>query len=214
MIDQDTALTPFHKDINGSFWTSAEVRDPSVFGYTYPETAEGHACATIKAVNKLYAKAVNTPPLNVTKIGESNDSFAHEMDKTAAHEKRTYYEWLTNIRVAQNAVSSTFNVMIFLGEFDHSKPQVWAQEPSFVGTYSVFLPINGMSGPSASGLVGGTVPLSDAINEKAKAAGCNVDDPDAVAAYLEKNLDWAVMKVLQLLFLVCSPVTLIYATGI
>lgn len=195
MIDQNTALTPFHKDQNGSFWTSAEVRDPSVFGYAYPETVKGHACATIKAVNKLYAKAKDTPPLNVTKIDESNESSAQDKDRAANDEKSTYYEWVTNIRVAQNAVSSTFNVMIFLGDYDQSNPQVWAREPSFVGTYSVFLPIDGITGPSAGAIIAGTVPLSHVINEKAKTAGCNPDDPDAVAAWLGDNLHWRVMKV-------------------
>jgi len=85
--------------------------------------------------------------------------------------------------------------MIFLGDFDESDPKVWAREPSYVGPYSIFLPIDGMSGPSADMMIGGTVPLSNAINKNAKAGGYNPNDPTAVAAYLEKNLHWAVMKV-------------------
>lgn len=38
--DSRTALTPFYKSFNGSFWNSDDVRDMSVFGYTYDDMTE------------------------------------------------------------------------------------------------------------------------------------------------------------------------------
>ncbi|CAK7270823.1 hypothetical protein SEPCBS57363_004302 [Sporothrix epigloea] len=38
--DSRTALTPFYKSYNGSFWNSDDVRDMSVFGYTYDDMTE------------------------------------------------------------------------------------------------------------------------------------------------------------------------------
>lgn len=38
--DSQTPLTPFFKDYNGTFWTSDDVRDMGVFGYTYDDMVE------------------------------------------------------------------------------------------------------------------------------------------------------------------------------
>ncbi|KAL1906323.1 hypothetical protein Sste5344_007922 [Sporothrix stenoceras] len=38
--DSQTSLTPFFKDYNGTFWTSDDVRDMGVFGYTYDDMVE------------------------------------------------------------------------------------------------------------------------------------------------------------------------------
>ena len=47
-------------------------------------------------------------------------------------------EWITNIRVAQNALDSTFTIYIFLGEFS-SDPNAWLTEKSVVGSHTVFI---------------------------------------------------------------------------
>lgn len=52
----NSPLTPFHRNTNGDFWTSNQVRDWKVFKYTYPEFAnsDGSSRAIMSAVNKLY----------------------------------------------------------------------------------------------------------------------------------------------------------------
>jgi tyrosinase len=54
--DANSPLTPFHRNTNGDFWTSNQVRDWKVFKYTYPEfsNSDGSSKAIMSAVNKLY----------------------------------------------------------------------------------------------------------------------------------------------------------------
>jgi tyrosinase len=52
----DSPLTPFHRNSNGDFWTSNQVRDTKTFKYTYPEfsNSDGSTKAIQSAINKLY----------------------------------------------------------------------------------------------------------------------------------------------------------------
>jgi tyrosinase len=52
----NSPLTPFHRNANGDFWTSNQVRDWKVFKYTYPEfsNSDGSTNAIQSAINKLY----------------------------------------------------------------------------------------------------------------------------------------------------------------
>lgn len=54
--DANSPLTPFHKNANGDFWTTNQVRDWKVFKYTYPEFAntDGSPAAIRNQINRLY----------------------------------------------------------------------------------------------------------------------------------------------------------------
>lgn len=54
--DANSPLAPFHRNTNGDFWTSNQVRDWTVFKYTYPEFAntDGSSRAIMSQVNRLY----------------------------------------------------------------------------------------------------------------------------------------------------------------
>ena len=53
--DEDTPLHPFHRNKAGDFWTSASVRDHTVFEYTYPELVGLSADDTLVGrINRLY----------------------------------------------------------------------------------------------------------------------------------------------------------------
>ncbi|KAI9835969.1 MAG: hypothetical protein M1837_003559 [Sclerophora amabilis] len=66
--DVNTALTPFHTDAQGNFWTSATSRSPKSFGYTYPElvdwdtTPQRFQANVRAAVNNLYGASVPSSP--------------------------------------------------------------------------------------------------------------------------------------------------------
>lgn len=52
----NSPLTPFHRNANGDFWTTNQVRDWKVFKYTYPEFAntDGSTRAIQSQINRLY----------------------------------------------------------------------------------------------------------------------------------------------------------------
>lgn len=184
VVDENTPLTPFHSDTNGTFWTSASSRETTIFGYTYPETVEGNASCTRQAVNHLYGSTSGQPlPKKGKRSGEQKDGI--------------HYEWITNIRVAQNAVASTFSIFVFLGDFNPD-PKTWLSEPNLVGTHSVFKPFSYETADQAVGMiVAGTVPLSTALKSRNStlATHVNTSNSTEIEAYLNDNLHWRIARV-------------------
>ena len=78
--DANSPLTPFHRNTNGDFWTSNQVRDWKVFKYTYPEfsNSDGSSRAIQSAVNRLY--------------GPGATATAGSSKRSAATEPQTYGE--------------------------------------------------------------------------------------------------------------------------
>lgn len=62
-VDVNSPLQPFHKDTAGKFWTSNDVRDTKIFGYTYPELNDGKTTVgDIRGkVQKLYGASGEEP---------------------------------------------------------------------------------------------------------------------------------------------------------
>lgn len=72
-----SALTPFHSDAVGTFWTSASARSVKTFSYTYPELVEGNfTTAELQdnvraAINRLYGR---TAPANLVRRRRRRDT--------------------------------------------------------------------------------------------------------------------------------------------
>ena len=186
ILSGDTNLTPFHSSANGTFWTSASVRNTTTLGYTYPETADNNASCTIQAVNSLYSPTAGTPQNQTTskRLGERDGS----------QQPGVYYEWITNIRVDQHALDTTFSVFVFLGNFS-SNTQNWMTDPALVGSHTVFMPFSSETSGTDEIIVAGTVPLTKALNRNAIAGGYNTANKTGVEAYLTSNLHWRIAKV-------------------
>ena len=82
--DANSPLTPFHRNTNGDFWTTNQVRDWTVFKYTYPEFAntDGSSRAIQSQVNRLY--------------GPGATATAGSTKRSAAPEPQTYGEDMFN----------------------------------------------------------------------------------------------------------------------
>jgi len=78
--DANSPLTPFHRNTNGDFWTSNQVRDTKTFKYTYPEFAntDGSTGAIQSQINRLY--------------GPGATATAGSTKRSAAPEPQTYGE--------------------------------------------------------------------------------------------------------------------------
>lgn len=187
-ISEDSPLTPFHTSSNGTFWTSAAVRDTRTFGYTYPETADNNVSCAISAVNYLYGNSAGKP---------ANHTVASKrwLSKRAGPQQPgLYYEWITNIRVAQSALDSTFTIFVFLGNFS-SNPKSWLTDPNLVGSHTVFMPFSSETQQNADIIVAGTVPLTRDLNHNAISGGYNTANNTGVETYLTNNLHWRVARV-------------------
>lgn len=82
----NSPLTPFHKNTNGDFWTSNQVRDWKVFKYTYPEFAnsDGSTGAIQSAINKLYGPGATATAGSSKRTAEpqtyGEDTYSEEND--------------------------------------------------------------------------------------------------------------------------------------
>ncbi|THZ10344.1 Di-copper centre-containing protein [Aureobasidium pullulans] len=74
--DVNSGLTPFFKDAAGTNWTSADVRDTTTLGYTYPELQNGATASSVRAaINKLYGKNAVAASASVNvNVGASTSS--------------------------------------------------------------------------------------------------------------------------------------------
>ncbi|CAK7220176.1 hypothetical protein SBRCBS47491_004101 [Sporothrix bragantina] len=100
--DSKTPLTPFYKSNNGSFWNSDDVRDMSVFGYTYddmiefPRTSLYSANATAQAraavlINTLYG---SSSPASLGIMGQNDGGLKKRAIRTSASERAPHRSWL------------------------------------------------------------------------------------------------------------------------
>ena len=220
-ITQDSPLTPFHKDTSGTFWTSAAVRDTRTFGYVYSETADNNASSATYAVNRLYQSTAEVPdngtvssstisgtvtlpaptgtaiPAPYTGTATATLTPYDRTKRASTQNTRNYTEWITNVRVAQNAMNSNFDIFVFLGSFGNDVSK-WRTDPHLAGTVTIFKPVGTaqQQQEDAGLVVAGAVPLTKKLNDNAAAGGYNVDDSASVAAYLKKNLHWQVATVL------------------
>ena len=206
--DASTPLKPFHKDTQGTFWTSDGVRNIGNLGYSYPET-HGKTPSEVKAaVNALYSdssgeilsrrsghhgRSSSVAPLVAAGIAN-----AAAAEPVSGPKSGTYTEWIANIRVAKDALEQTFFIHIFLGEFNPD-PAVWTVEPNLVGTHSIITPYVMKRDPRKRTIVTGTIPLTRALRADSQRGLVNLQDEDAVKTYLTRNLHWRITTVRCLL---------------
>ncbi|KAL8911450.1 MAG: hypothetical protein Q9171_003383 [Xanthocarpia ochracea] len=200
--DVNTPLRPFHSDKNGTFWTSAGVVNVENLGYSYPEI-QGKSQSEVKAaVNALYTtssgvtitrrdnvKGHNNELAPLIAAGLSNDApFEVAPDPPATG---NYTEWLTNIRVAKDALKETFFIHIFVGDFNPD-PKTWSIEPNLVGTHSIVTPYVMKRDPLQSTIVTGQIPLTRALRADSHKGLLNMTDKAETKEYLTRNLHWRI----------------------
>lgn len=212
--DQNSPLTPFHKDTNGDFFTSNDVRDWTTLHYTYPEFTDsnGSPAAIKKYVNQFYGpngsktqgslakrstlkhphtKAKREVPLNST---VNPDSLVVAPVAAPVSLISTpsglRYQYTANIATQRFALDGSYSIFVFLGNFS-SVASEWPFDPALVGTYGVFAQL-GMSGMAGNHSVAGSVPLTYALTQAVEAGVLRDMAVDTVAEYLAQNMQWRV----------------------
>lgn len=103
--------------------------------------------------------------------------------------------WQVFLRVLNFALTGTWAVHIFLGELPESTTD-WFLTENRVGSVTLLSNrsreqcANCVAQASSQILVTGTVPLNEALEKR----GVDVNDDNAVSAYLKENLEWRVVK--------------------
>ena len=189
------ALTPFHSDVFGTFWTPNSVRSTETFHYTYPEfvDSDGSASAMMQYVNNLYgpnaaghvgsSKArrevptgmpLPTAPLNLLTRNGSR------------------YEYIANIASSRFGLNGPYNIFIFMNSPTSEDPSTWAFDSRLIGTHGVFA----QSGMTMNDLVvTGAVPLTQALTTQIAAGSLDSLDELLVVPFLQQQLNWRIATV-------------------
>jgi tyrosinase len=198
-----SALTPFHKDTNGNFWTSNLVRDWRVFHYTYPEysNSDGSASSIMSYVNQMYGPSATATAGNIKykkrkrsllqpREISPNITLANAPVSLISTPDGLRYEYTANIATQRFALDGSYNIYVFLGNFS-ANPASWPFDQALVGTYGVFS-TKGMTGMQGNHSVSGTVPLTRALTAQITAGRLANLQTQTVATYLQSNLQWRV----------------------
>ncbi|KAL1595142.1 hypothetical protein SLS60_009830 [Paraconiothyrium brasiliense] len=195
--DSMETLKPFHKDDSGNFWTSDDVRDHTIFGYTYPDlidisnttttklNSRGVSTSLIARVNALYgpnASPLQSPQNQVIaqlKRGVATTGAPHFSGKR---------QYTLNIEVHEFNNPGSLAIYAFFGPPTGGVGD-WVNSAGFVGTTSIF----GASAPAAE-LSHSIIPLTPALEAKAKSGELLSMDEGDVSNYLKSNLRWRVVK--------------------
>lgn len=171
-LDQDSPLTPFHRNAAGDFWTSRNSRNINDFGYTYPDFADNPSNATlITRVREQYQTTTTT----TTKSKRQSNSTVTETVYSADIHYPAF--GLTD----GNGGSLGYNILLFLGDITEKDSGKWSFADNFVGMKSTLGGVS-MSGDLVSHEV---MELSLALDKAIQQGKTTRED---AAEYLKKNL--------------------------
>lgn len=218
IMDSATALTPFLAYANGSFWTSDMVRDPSVFGYTYSETAGASMEAimsdpdvasrmksqVITAINRLYG---NSSPSRFarTSLSHHGTQGTDRWRSSKAHSKSSMARDKASPQRRSVLVNNQYREWIANVHVDKQAlhkpfvihfflgavspdPASWVNAPNHIGTYGVFASDFMHAPQSMSHGVSGTVPLTEGLTRIIGLGVLANLETNLVEPYLRTNL--------------------------
>ena len=185
-----TALYPFHGNTAGDFWTSASVRDHTIFGSTYPEFLGLSATDTlISRVNALYG-------------GNATSRFSWETARVEQHvagpqNSDVRYQYSAVIRAQHMGPGGVSKVLVFLDanmniNAGPANTQKWMSEPGFVG-YAGFQ--NAVGQEKTEMQTNGVVALTAALEDRMRMGELRSMDENVVGTYLQEKLHWLLVDV-------------------
>lgn len=191
--DVNSPLVPFHSDTVGTSWTSAQVTDPTKFGYTYPELQNNANAASVRsAISKLYGNTAGSS--TVTRRDVSDNVGAAKGAQEASTGNGNSYEWACNIVSQKFQMNGSYAVYLFLDAPSDDSTQ-WSSDPNFCGTHGVFANFAdddniGMSQMDLK--VTASLPLTTSLINKVASGEISSLAPSVVEPYLNKNLHWRI----------------------
>jgi tyrosinase len=196
------ALTPFHKNDNGQFWTSEDVRSITQFAYTYPELVglnEDDASSLVSKVNGLYGPNATSQfsqkPSNTSEPVERNSLNLRSLNIAGAATFVGQRQYIANIQVQKFSLDGSFNIYVFLGGEPGSDPKRWTDEESFVGATGILSQPLGADIPDQEVKINAVVPLTAALEAHVKTNSLGSMNEDIVGQFLKDNLKWRISNV-------------------
>lgn len=169
--DATSPLKPFHKDTAGTFFSSNDVSDHTIFGYTYPELQNNPSNDTLKAsVNALYAPAAAS--------------------SSSKSKRATTQAYMAAIQAPLTALDGSYSINVFVGD-PSPDPLNWLLDGGYAGTMHVL----SQPGMPSAGSISGTVYLTEKVNTGLLAGLLDDLGIADVLTKLQKNFQVKVLKV-------------------
>jgi len=177
-------LEPFYRSA-GTFWTTNDVQDWTIFQYTYPEYAnsDGSKASITAAVNALYG-----PNASAT-AGQTKRSI-FDIPAGAIANNGSAYEYVANIQAPRFALNGTYYVFVFVGTPKSEDSSTWFSDPSLAGPYGV-LSQPGMT--NADVIVSGSIPLTRSLTDLLGSGAIKDLSEAVVGPYLATHLQWRIL---------------------
>lgn len=210
--DENTPLHPFRCNQAGDFWTSAGVRDHTVFGYTYPELiGPSKNVSLVRKINQLYGD--NATSQFSWKLGDpvplpapAKEYTYNERRSVSSPQKGEYqYQYFANIRVQKSGSEGGFKVFVFAGPTSVSTAgstydaTAWMRDASFVG-FTGFQSTNSngdgyLGSPDLRHNANGVVALTRFLEDRVRTGALSSLDEDTVGQWLHDNMSWRITTV-------------------
>lgn len=161
------------------------------------------------AINKLYGSNTGNENLLSKRFFDFGDSESTLSERDAGPKRPPpkRREYIANIVSDKYSCNGSYAVYIFLGNFHGNNAKSWPTSSNLVGTHAVFAMIpqeaekhgRNVKREALSGVqVTGTMPLTNALLEKAKAGEMRSMQPEHVEEYMANNLQYRVARVSRL----------------
>lgn len=212
--DENTPLHPFHRNKAGDFWTSASVRDHTIFGYTYPELVGLSEDDTlVRRVNRLYGDNATSQfswklgdPVPLASPGKGYVYNDRRSVSIISPQNGTYqYQYFANIKVQKSGSEGGYKIFVFAGPMSVATAGStydatgWMRDPSFVG-FTGFQTTNGhgdgyAGDPNSKGDANGVVAMTNALEDRLRSGELVGLDEDTVGQYLHEHMSWRITTV-------------------
>jgi tyrosinase len=211
--DENTPLHPFHRNLAGDFWTSASVRDHTIFGYTYPDLIGLSEDDTlVRRVNQLYGDSATSQfswklgdPIPSTPGNGYTYNNRRSITVSSPQTGKYQYQYFANIKVRKSGSEGGYKIFVFVGPMSMATTgstydsTAWMRDPSFVG-FTGFQSTNshgdGYAGdPNEKGDAHGVVAMTKALENLLRTGQLASLDEDTVGQYLHDNMSWRITTV-------------------
>ena len=211
--DENTPLHPFHRNLAGDFWTSASVRDHTIFGYTYPDLIGLSEDDTlVRRVNQLYGDSATSQfswklgdPIPSTPGKGYTYNSRRSITIGSPQTGKYQYQYFANIKVQKSGSGGGYKIFVFVGPTSMATTgstydsTAWMRDPSFVG-FTGFQSTNShgdgyADDPNEKGDAHGVVAMTKALEDLLRSGQLASLDEDTVGQYLHDNMSWRITTV-------------------
>lgn len=194
-----TALTPFHSDSSGNFWTTNTVVNTTVFGYTYPEFLNGSSSADIMGyVNELYGPDATATAGSIMKRRDIAEELSENFNCCAIGSNSGGFgggfrarsiQYIANVAYPRWTLDGSYTIYLFLGKPPQEDGLLYQFAENLIGSVNV-LSVPGMT--SNKQIATGAIPLTRALNAQIGGRLLQSLSRIFVIPFLQRALVWRV----------------------